>query len=90
MSTIGFGCWAMGGADWAGSWGPQDDRASIEAVHAALDRGITWFDTAAVYGLGHSEEILARALGARRTEVVVATKCGRVRAEDGTLRSDAR
>ncbi len=89
ISTIGFGCWAMGGADWSGSWGPQDDRASIEAVHAALDRGITWFDTAAVYGLGHSEETLARALGARRKEIFVATKCGRVWDENGTLSSNA-
>lgn len=86
VSTIGFGCWAMGGAGWGASWGPQDDNASIEAIHVALGRGVTWFDTAAVYGLGHSEEILGRALGARRADVVVATKCGLVWDDQGNIR----
>jgi len=85
MSTIGFGCWAMGGAGWGASWGPQDDDASIEAIHVALDNEITWFDTAAVYGLGHSEEVLSRGLGARRKDVVVATKCGLVWDEQGNI-----
>ena len=82
ITTIGFGCWAMGGlgreGGWAGSWGTQDDQESVEAVHVALDQGVNWFDTAAAYGLGHSEEVLGRALGARRKDVVVATKCGLV------------
>ncbi len=78
ISTIGFGAWAMGGSGWAYSWGSQDDTESERAVHAALDAGITFFDTAAVYGLGHSEEVLGRALGARRKDVVLATKCGLV------------
>ncbi len=78
ISVIGFGCWAMGGAGWESGWGAQDDDASVEAIHAALDHGVTWFDTAAVYGLGHSEDVLAKALGARRKDVVVATKCGLV------------
>jgi aryl-alcohol dehydrogenase-like predicted oxidoreductase len=85
LTTIGFGSWAIGGAGWAGSWGAQDDQQSIEAVHAALDNGINWFDTAAVYGLGHSEEVLGRALGARRKDVVVATKFGTVWDENGNL-----
>jgi aryl-alcohol dehydrogenase-like predicted oxidoreductase len=74
ISTIGFGCWAMGGD----AWGPQDDQASIEAIRVALDNGITWFDTAPIYGKGHSEQVLGRGLGSRRTEVVLATKCGLV------------
>jgi len=78
ITTIGFGCWAMGGAGWGGSWGPQDDNDSVEAIHVALDAGVTWFDTAAVYGLGHSEDVLGKALGSRRADVIVATKCGLV------------
>jgi aryl-alcohol dehydrogenase-like predicted oxidoreductase len=85
LTTIGFGCWAIGGAGWQGSWGPQDDAASVDAIHAALDRGINWFDTAAVYGLGHSEEVLGRALGSRRADVLVATKCGVTWDVRGTL-----
>jgi aryl-alcohol dehydrogenase-like predicted oxidoreductase len=90
ISTIGFGCWAIGGAGWPGSWGAQDDRASTEAVHAALDHGITWFDTAAVYGLGHSEEVLGRALGKRRLDVIVATKFGLVWDDQGTISRSGR
>ncbi len=78
ISVLGFGSWAMGGGVWGGSWGPQDDQESIKAVQAALESGVTWYDTAAVYGLGHSEEVLGKALGARRKDVVVATKCGLV------------
>ena len=55
LTRVGFGAWAIGGADWAFSWGPQDDNDSIAAIHRALDLGINWVDTAAVYGLGHSE-----------------------------------
>jgi aryl-alcohol dehydrogenase-like predicted oxidoreductase len=85
ITTIGFGSWAMGGAGWAGSWGTQDDKDSIEAIHAALDYGINWFDTAAVYGLGHSEEVLGKALGNRRNDVIVATKFGTVWDDNGNL-----
>jgi aryl-alcohol dehydrogenase-like predicted oxidoreductase len=85
ISTIGFGCWAMGGAGWAGSWGPQDDRMSSEAIQSALERGINWFDTAAVYGLGHSEEVLGKVLGSRRKDVIVATKFGTVWDDQGNL-----
>lgn len=89
ITTIGCGCWAMGGlgktGGWAGSWGTQDDQASVAAIHAALECGVTWFDTAAVYGLGHSEEVLGRALGARRNDVIVATKCGLVWDDQGNV-----
>lgn len=85
LTTIGFGCWAMGGSGWGGSWGPQDDEQSSQAIQAALEAGINWFDTAAVYGLGHSEEVLGRALGSRRRDVIVATKFGLVWDDNGNL-----
>ena len=67
----------MGGAGWAFSWGPQDDAESVGAIHAALDRGINWIDTAAVYGLGHSEEVVGRAVKERSDKPYVFTKCER-------------
>ncbi len=67
ITRLGFGSWAIGGGDWEFSWGPQDDRQSIAAIHRAIDLGINWIDTAAAYGLGHSEEIVARASRAART-----------------------
>src|SRR6202171_1652708 len=75
---LGIGAWAMGGGGWAFAWGPQDDQESIEAIHAALDRGINWIDTAAVYGLGHSEEVVARALEGIGNRPYVFTKCSMV------------
>src|SRR5258706_9980247 len=78
LTPIGVGAWAMGGGGWAFAWGPQDDDESIEAIHAALDRGVNWIDTAAVYGLGHSEEVVARALQGRANRPYVFTKCARV------------
>ena len=72
VSVIGFGCWPMGGSQY----GTTDDNEEVAAVHKALDAGITCFDTAAAYGPGHSEEVLGKALGARRKDVVVVTKCG--------------
>jgi aryl-alcohol dehydrogenase-like predicted oxidoreductase len=78
LTPIGIGAWAMGGSGWAFAWGPQDDDDSIAAIHAALDRGINWIDTAAVYGLGHSEEVVARALHGRSLKPYVFTKCARV------------
>jgi aryl-alcohol dehydrogenase-like predicted oxidoreductase len=80
ITTVGFGAWAIGGGDWAYGWGPQDDDASIAAMRHAVERGITWIDTAAVYGLGHSEEVvgrLLRDLPADRRPLVF-TKCGMV------------
>lgn len=76
LTTVGFGAWAIGGGDWAFGWGPQDDAESVRAIHRALDLGVNWIDTAAVYGLGHSEEVVARALEGHRDQVTVATKCG--------------
>lgn len=78
ITSIGIGAWAMGGAGWAFAWGPQDDDESIEAIHAALDKGVNWIDTAAVYGLGHSEEVVAKALEGRSKKPYVFTKCERV------------
>jgi aryl-alcohol dehydrogenase-like predicted oxidoreductase len=78
VSVLGVGAWAMGGGGWAFAWGPQDDRDSIAAIHAALDAGFNWIDTAAVYGLGHSESVVARALEGIAERPYVFTKCGRV------------
>jgi aryl-alcohol dehydrogenase-like predicted oxidoreductase len=78
LTAIGVGAWAMGGGGWAFAWGPQDDAESISAIHAALDHGVNWIDTAAVYGLGHSEEVVARALEGRSNRPYVFTKCERV------------
>jgi len=78
VSALGMGCWAIGGPFWDGEtplgWGQVDDQESIKAIHKALDLGITFFDTADVYGAGHSERVLAQALSGRRHEVVIATK----------------
>lgn len=68
----------MGGGGWNFGWGPQDDAASIDAIRAGLDAGINWIDTAAIYGHGHAETIVSRAVEGRRDEVIIATKCGRV------------
>src|SRR6202048_1324252 len=82
ITPIGIGAWAIGGGGGAVGWGPQDDDDSIAAIHAALDRGINWIDTAAVYGLGHSEEVVARAIKGRSNRPYVFTKCERVWGED--------
>jgi aryl-alcohol dehydrogenase-like predicted oxidoreductase len=80
ITRLGFGAWAIGGADWKFGWGPQDDAESIAAIHGALDSGINWIDTAAAYGLGHSEEVVARALAGMRASErpYVFTKCALV------------
>jgi len=85
LSAIGFGAWAIGGGDWKFAWGPQDDDDSIAAIHRALDLGINWIDTAAIYGLGHSEEVVARALKSVATKPYVFTKCSMRWREDGTI-----
>ncbi len=77
LTEIGFGAWAIGGP-WEYGWGLVDDDQSIKAIHRALELGINWIDTAAVYGLGHSEEIVAQALKGKRKEIFLATKCGMV------------
>jgi aryl-alcohol dehydrogenase-like predicted oxidoreductase len=78
LTPIGLGAWAIGGGDWAFGWGAQDDQDSVAAIRHALDRGINWIDTAAVYGLGHSEEIVAKALEGVANRPYVFTKCERV------------
>ena len=79
ITRFGFGAWAAGGGGWQYGWSTQDDNDSVAAIHAALELGINWIDTAAVYGLGHSEEIVARALEEwPGTKPYVFTKCGMV------------
>src|SRR5919204_6521278 len=78
ITRIGFGAWAIGGPGWAFTWGPQDDADSIAAIREALDCGVNWIDTAAVYGLGHSEEVVAKALEGVKHRPYVFTKCARV------------
>ena len=78
LTPIGFGAWAIGGGDWAMSWGPQDDNASIAAIHKAIDLGVNWIDTAAIYGLGHSEEIVGKAVKESHVKPFIFTKCGMV------------
>lgn len=85
ITPIGFGAWAIGGEGWAFSWGPQDDQKSIDAIHRAIDLGINWIDTAAVYGLGHSEELVGRALAGRSQKPYVFTKCELTWGEDGKI-----
>ena len=78
VTTVGFGAWAVGGAGWAFSWGPQDDDESIRAIRHAVSAGVNWIDTAAIYGLGHSEEVVGRALAGipAADRPMVFTKCG--------------
>jgi aryl-alcohol dehydrogenase-like predicted oxidoreductase len=77
ITPVGFGAWAIGGSGWQFGWGAQDDKQSIAAIHRALELGVNWIDTAAVYGLGHSEEVVARALAAwSGPRPYVFTKCG--------------
>src|SRR5688572_26968885 len=80
ITRVGFGAWAIGGGDWAFAWGTQDDAESIAAIRHALKQGINWIDTAAVYGLGHSEEVVARALQdiPLNERPLIFTKCGLV------------
>jgi aryl-alcohol dehydrogenase-like predicted oxidoreductase len=75
LTTVGLGTWAMGGP-WQFGWGPQDDNEAVAAILAALDLGINWIDTAAVYGLGHSEELVGEALKQTKHKPYIATKCG--------------
>jgi aryl-alcohol dehydrogenase-like predicted oxidoreductase len=93
ITPIGFGAWAVGG-DWQFGWGEQDDRQSIAAIHCALELGVNWIDTAAVYGLGHSEEVVREALRQwKGPRPYVFTKCGMVWNEKGkvseVLRADS-
>ena len=79
ITPIGFGAWAVGGGNWEFGWGAQNDRESIDAIHRALGLGINWIDTAAVYGLGHSEHVVCQALHQwRGPRPYVFTKCGMI------------
>lgn len=82
LTAIGFGAWAIGGGGWQFGWGHQEDQDSIGAIHRALDSGVNWIDTAAVYGLGHSEEVVAKALETVTTKPYVFTKCSMTWGED--------
>jgi aryl-alcohol dehydrogenase-like predicted oxidoreductase len=82
ITRLGLGTWAIGGSGWQFGWGAQDDRESIRAIREALDAGINWIDTAAVYGLGHSEEIVAQALEGVPQKPYVFTKCSMVWNDD--------
>ncbi len=75
ITPIGFGAWALGGGNWVYSWGPQDDQESAAAIHHALDLGVNWIDTAAGYGLGHSEEVVGKTLFGMKDRPYVFTKC---------------
>src|SRR5271166_4890816 len=93
ITPIGFGAWAIGGSGWEFAWGAQDDGDSINAIHEALDAGVNWIDTAAVYGLGHSEQVVARALRGMNNRPCVFTKCSMVwdesRQIDHSLKADS-
>jgi aryl-alcohol dehydrogenase-like predicted oxidoreductase len=82
LTSIGFGAWAIGGGNWQFAWGAQDDNESVEAILRALDGGVNWIDTAAVYGLGHSEEVVGRALKQTSEKPHVFTKCSMTWGED--------
>jgi aryl-alcohol dehydrogenase-like predicted oxidoreductase len=85
ITPLGFGSWAVGGGGWQFAWGSQDDRESIAAITRALDLGINWIDTAALYGLGHSEEIVARAIKESAERPYIFTKCSMVWDEKGNI-----
>src|ERR1700726_3923925 len=78
ITPLGIGAWAIGGGKWEFGWGPQDDKESIAAIHRGLDRGINWIDTAAVYGLGHSETVVGRAIKGLAKRPYIFTKCSLV------------
>jgi aryl-alcohol dehydrogenase-like predicted oxidoreductase len=85
LTRIGLGTWAIGGGGWQYAWGPQDDADSIATIVRAIELGINWLDTAAIYGLGHSEEIVGKALRRAGQKPFIATKCGRGGRPDGTI-----
>src|SRR5947209_1180139 len=85
ITPIGIGAWAIGGGKWEFAWGHQDDAESIAAIHAGLDRGINWIDTAAVYGLGHSETVVGRAIKGLAARPYIFTKCSLVWDKSGKI-----
>ena len=78
LRTTGYGSWALGAGEWLWSWGPQDDQASVATILRAMELGVNWIDTAAVYGLGHSEEVVGMALKKLPHRLILATKCSLV------------
>jgi len=92
ITLVGFGAWAIGGGDWSYGWGPQDDAASLAAMRHAIERGVNWIDTAAVYGLGHSEEVVGRLLRELPADArpLVFTKCGMVWNEQNPMEEPRR
>jgi aryl-alcohol dehydrogenase-like predicted oxidoreductase len=92
ITSVGFGAWALGGGGWAYGWGPQDDNASIATMRHALDLGINWIDTAAIYGLGHSEEVVGRLLRElpASERPLVFTKCGLISYEHNPMAEPGR
>jgi aryl-alcohol dehydrogenase-like predicted oxidoreductase len=87
ITPIGFGAWAIGGGGWAAAWGPQDDDEAVGAIRRAVELGVNWVDTAAVYGLGHSEELVAQALKSipESERPYVFTKCSLVWDDEGDI-----
>jgi aryl-alcohol dehydrogenase-like predicted oxidoreductase len=85
ITPLGFGSWAVGGGGWQFGWGSQDDRESMAAINRALDQGMNWIDTAAVYGLGHSEEVVGRAIKGRAERPYIFTKCSMVWDQKGKI-----
>lgn len=85
ITPIGIGAWAMGGGGWKFAWGPQDDNESSGAIRKALDHGLNWIDTAAVYGFGHSEEVVGRAIAGMNPRPYIFTKCSRVWDDNGDI-----
>ncbi len=85
LSPIGLGTWALGGGGWAFGWGPQDDEESVATIRYAFEQGVNWIDTAPVYGLGHSEEVVGRTIKGLCDKVIIATKCGLVWDERGKI-----
>ncbi len=85
LTTVGFGTWGISGSGWRGSWGPQNDDDSVKAIIRACELGINWIDTAAVYGLGHSEEVVGKAIKELPERPIIATKLGSCWDEDGNI-----
>lgn len=85
ITPVGFGSWALGGGGWVYAWGPQDDKESIDAIYHAVDLGINWIDTAAGYGLGHSEEIVGQAIAGMADPPFIFTKCSLTWNEQGDI-----
>src|SRR6478672_4291565 len=92
ITTVGFGAWAIGGGGWAFGWGPQDDGDSLATMRRALERGINWIDTAPIYGLGHSEEVVGKLLKelSPAERPLIFTKCGLVWDESDRMKEAPR